>query len=245
MKKVVFITGASRGIGAACAIYFAQNGYDVAVNYLKNKECAENVVAKIKALGQNAVALCGDISDKNQVKSMIAECSKTLGSITVLVNNAGISEQKVFGDITWDDWNKMFSVNVDGAYNTIHEVLPQMLHEKCGAIINISSMWGVAGASCEVHYSSAKSALIGLTKALAKELAPSNIRVNCVAPGLIDTDMNKNLSQEELNSVIEEIPLGKAGKPEDVAKAVYFLAEDELSSFITGEVLNVNGGMIV
>ena len=245
MKKTVFITGASRGIGAECALYFAKNGYDVAVNYLNSKEKALNIVSQIKALGQNAIAIQGDVSDKNQVKNMILECEKTLGTISVLVNNAGIAQQKVFGDITSNDWKEMFSVNVDGVYNTIHEILPQMLHEKRGAIINISSMWGVVGASCEVHYSAAKSAVIGLTKALAQELAPSNIRVNCVAPGLIDTDMNKNLSKEELNSVIEEIPLGKIGKAEDVAKAVFFLADEELSPFTTGVVLNVNGGMVI
>ena len=245
MKKTVFITGASRGIGAECALYFAKNGYDVAVNYLNSKEKALNIVSQIKALGQNAIAIQGDVSDKNQVKNMILECEKNLGTISVLVNNAGIAQQKVFGDITSNDWKEMFSVNVDGVYNTIHEILPQMLHEKRGAIINISSMWGVVGASCEVHYSAAKSAVIGLTKALAQELAPSNIRVNCVAPGLIDTDMNKNLSEEELNSVIEEIPLGKIGKAEDVAKAVFFLADEELSPFTTGVVLNVNGGMVI
>ncbi len=245
MKKVAFITGASRGIGASCAIYFAKNGYDIAVNYLTNKEKAESVVAQIKALGQNAVALCGDISDNEQVKNMVLECKRALGTVSVLVNNAGIAEHKVFSDITKENWNKMFSVNVDGVYNTIHEILPQMLHEKRGAIVNISSMWGVCGASCEVHYSAAKSAVIGLTKALSQELAPSNIRVNCVAPGLIDTDMNKNLSKEELKSVIDEIPLGKIGTAEDVAKAVFFLADDELSPFITGAILNVNGGMVI
>lgn len=245
MKKVAFITGASRGIGAATAIYFAERGYDVAVNYLNNKECAESVAAQITVLGQRAVLLRGDVSDKEQVKSMVKLCNDKLGTITVLVNNAGIAEQKLFSDITEVDWRKMFSVNVDGVYNTIHEILPQMLHEKFGSIVNISSMWGVCGASCEVHYSAAKSAVIGLTKALAQELAPSNIRVNCVAPGLIDTDMNKNLSKEELDAVIEEIPLGKIGKAEDVAKAIFFLADDELSPFTTGAVLNVNGGMVI
>ncbi|MBQ3181547.1 MAG: 3-oxoacyl-ACP reductase FabG, partial [Clostridia bacterium] len=245
MKKVAFITGASRGIGAATALYFAKCGYDVAVNYLKNKECAESVVTQIKALGKNAITLQGDISDKAKVKEMIYECNKCLGTISVLVNNAGIAEQKVFCDIEESDFKKMFSVNVDGVYNTIHEVLPQMIHEKRGSIVNVSSMWGVRGASCEVHYSAAKSAVIGLTKALSQELAPSNIRVNCVAPGLIDTDMNKNLTQEELEAVIEEIPLGKIGKAEDIAKAIYFLADDELSPFTTGAVLNVNGGMVI
>lgn len=245
MKKVAFITGASRGIGASTAVYFAKCGYDVAVNYLNSKELAETIVEQIKALGQNAIALCGDVSDKSQVKKMVNECNKVLGTITVLVNNAGIAEQKVFSDIDESDFKRMFSVNVDGVYNTIHEILPQMIHEKCGSIVNISSMWGVTGASCEVHYSAAKSAVIGLTKALAQELAPSNIRVNCVAPGLIDTDMNKNLTQEEIDAVIEEIPLGKIGKAEDVAKAIYFLADDEFSPFTTGAVLNVNGGMVV
>ena len=245
MKKTVFITGASRGIGAATAIYFAKHGYQVAVNFLNNEESAQRVVSKIKALGQNAIAIQGDVSNKKQVREMILECNKALGNISVLVNNAGIAQQKVFGDITEEDWRRMFSVNVDGAYNTIHEVLPQMLNKKQGAIINISSMWGVKGASCEVHYSASKSAVIGLTKALAQELAPSNIRVNCVAPGLIDTDMNKCLSKEDLDSVIEEIPLGKIGTADDVAKAVFFLADDELSQFTTGVVLNVNGGMVI
>lgn len=245
MKKVAFITGASRGIGAACALLFARCGYDVAVNYLNNKERAAEIVAQIKALGQNAIALCGDVSDKAQVHDMVAECNKTLGTISVLVNNAGIAEQKIFGDITEKDFRKMFSVNVDGVYNTIHEILPQMLHEKCGSIVNISSMWGVSGASCEVHYSAAKSAVIGLTKALAQELGPSSIRVNCVAPGLIDTDMNKNLSKEELSAVVDEIPLGKIGKAEDVAKAVFFLADEESSPFTTGAILNINGGMVI
>lgn len=245
MKKVAFITGASRGIGAATALYFAKCGYDVAVNYLNSKEQAEQVVSQIKALGKNAIALCGDVSDKSQVHNMIAECNKALGTISVLVNNAGIAEQKLFSDIKEADFKKMFSVNVDGVYNTIHEVLPQMIHEKRGSIVNVSSMWGITGASCEVHYSAAKSAVIGLTKALSQELAPSAIRVNCVAPGLIDTDMNKNLSQEELDAVIEEIPLGKIGKAEDVAKAIFFLADDEMSPFTTGAVLNVNGGMVL
>ncbi len=245
MKKVAFITGASRGIGKACAIYFACHGYDVAVNYLNSKASAEEVVAHIKSLGQNAVALCGDVSDKSHMHKMISECNKKLGTITVLINNAGIAEQKVFCDIDECDWKRMFSVNVDGTYNAIHEVLPQMINKKHGSIVNISSMWGVVGASCETHYSAAKSAIIGLTKALAQELAPSNIRVNCVAPGLIDTDMNKNLSQEEINSVIEEIPLGKIGKAEDIAKAVFFLADNDFSPFTTGAVLNVNGGMVM
>ena len=242
MKKTVFITGASRGIGAECALYFAKNGYDVAVNYLNSKEKALNIVSQIKALGQNAIAIQGDVSDKNQVKNMILECEKNLGTISVLVNNAGIAQQKVFGDITSDDWKEMFSVNVDGVYNTIHEILPQMLHEKRGAIINISSMWGVVGASCEVHYSAAKSAVIGLTKALAQELAPSNIRVNCVAPGLIDTDMNKCFSDEEMEMLIQEIPSDRVGRPQEVSELVKLLVSG--NEYLTGQVINLDGGWI-
>jgi len=245
MKKTVFITGASRGIGAACAIYFAHHGYDVAVNYLKNQASAKKIVSDIRALGQNAISLCGDVSDKKQVDEMISKCTKELGTISVLVNNAGIAEQKLFTDITADDWRKMFSVNVDGMYNTISAVLPQMIHEKCGSIVNVSSMWGITGASCEVHYSAAKAAIIGLTKALAKELGPSNIRVNCVAPGLIKTDMNKNLSKEDIEGVIEETPLCKIGTPEDIAKAIFFLADSDCSPFTTGQILSPNGGLVI
>lgn len=245
MKKTVFITGASRGIGAACAIYFAEQGYDVGVNYLNNKEKADQVVKHIHSLGRNAVLLPADVSDYEQVRAMVKKCTEELGHIDVIVNNAGIAQQKLFTDITPEEWRRMFSVNVDGIYNVLHAALPQMINAKKGSIVNVSSMWGVTGASCEVHYSASKASVIGLTKALSQELAPSNIRVNCVAPGLIDTDMNKNLSQEDLQNVIDEIPLGKIGKAEDVARAVFFLADDSSSSFTTGTVLNVNGGMVI
>lgn len=245
MKKIAFITGASRGIGAACAMYFAHHGYDIAVNYLNNKVSADDLVEKIKSTGQNAIAIKSDVSDRTQVSLAVKECKEKLGDITVLINNAGIAEQKLFSDITPDDWRKMFSVNVDGVYNTTSEILPDMIRKKSGSIVNISSMWGVVGASCEVHYSASKSAVIGLTKALAKEVAPSGIRVNCVAPGLIETDMNKAFTEDEISSIIDEIPLGKIGKPEDVAKAVFFLADDDASPFTTGVVLNVNGGMVI
>ena len=245
MKKVVFITGASCGIGAATAIYFAQHGYDVGINYLNNKERAESVAKEIRALGRNAELYQGDVADFEQMKSIIARCTDELGPISVVVNNAGIAQQKLFTETTPDEWRRMFSVNVDGMYNVLHAVLPQMINAKSGSVVNVSSMWGVQGASCEVAYSASKSAVIGLTKALAQELAPSNIRVNCVAPGLIDTEMNKNLTEEDLQGVIEETPLGKIGTAEDVARAIYFLADDEHSSFTTGAVLNVNGGMVI
>lgn len=245
MKKTVFITGASRGIGAATAIYFARNGYDVGINYLSNKERAENVAKEIRALGRKAEIYQGDVADFEQASSIISKCTDELGPISVVVNNAGIAQQKLFTDTTPDEWRRMFAVNVDGIYNVLHAVLPQMINRKSGSVVNVSSMWGVTGASCEVAYSASKSAVIGLTKALAAELAPSNIRINCVAPGLIDTDMNKNLSAEDLQGVINEIPLGKIGTAEEVAKAIFFLADDEFSPFTTGEILNVNGGMVI
>ncbi len=242
---VVFITGASRGIGAACAIYFAQHGYDVGINYLNNDEKAEEIAQKIRATGRKAILLKADVADKKEVGNAIARCTDELGPIDVIVNNAGIAQQKLFTDITEEEWKRMFSVNVDGIYNVLSEALPNMIREHRGSIVNISSMWGISGASCEVHYSASKSAVIGLTKALAAELAPSGIRVNCVAPGLIDTDMNGNLSEEDIQGVIDETPLGKIGTAEDIAKAVFFLASDELSSFTTGQILSPNGGLVI
>lgn len=245
MKKTVLITGASRGIGKACAIHFAEQGYDVGVNYLNNKEKAEEIIARIQSLGRRACALQADVADKEQVSAMIDKCTKELGHIDVIVNNAGIAQQKLFTDITPDEWRRMFAVNLDGIYNVLHAALPQMINRKSGSVVNVSSMWGICGASCEVHYSASKAAIIGLTKALAAELAPSNIRVNCVAPGLIDTEMNANLTEEDLRGVIEETPLGKIGKAEDIAKAIFFLADEEFSSFTTGQVLSPNGGLVI
>ena len=245
MKKTVFITGASRGIGATTAVYFAQKGYNVGINYLNSKERAESVAEKIRSLGQRAELYQGDVADFEQIKSVIARCADELGAISVVVNNAGIAQQKLFTDTTPDEWRRMFSVNIDGMYNVLHASLPQMINKKSGSVVNVSSMWGVCGASCEVAYSASKSAVIGLTKALAAELAPSGIRVNCVAPGLIDTEMNNNLSEEDIKSVIDEIPLGKIGTAEDIARAIYFLADDEASPFTTGVTLNVNGGMVI
>ncbi len=245
MSKVVFITGASRGIGAATAICFARHGYDVAINYLNNDEKAEAVAAEIRAIGKKAITLKADVSDKAQIQSAILKCISELGPIDVVVNNAGIAQQKLFTDITESEWKKMFSVNVDGIYNVLSEVVPQMVKRHQGSIVNVSSMWGIKGASCEVHYSAAKAAVIGLTKALAEELAPSGIRVNCVAPGLIDTDMSSTLSEDDLKLVIDETPLGKIGKAEDVAKAIFFLADEEFSSFTTGQILSPNGGLVI
>ena len=246
MKKTVLITGASRGIGAACAIYFAKNGFDVAIGYKENDAAASCVAEKVLAYGRRAFLAKADVADPVAVSAMAKMVSKEFGSIGVLVNNAAIStKQAVFTDISYEEWNHLFAVNVGGMFNTIQAFLPRMIHEKSGSIVNISSIWGISGASCEVHYSASKADVIGATKALAQELAPSGIRVNCVAPGVIDTDMNKHLTKEEMDALKEETPLGKIGTPEDIAKTVYFLASDELSGFTTGQIVSPNGGFLI
>lgn len=246
MNKTVLITGASRGIGAACAIYFAQMGYNVAVNYFKNDFAARQIAEQVCAAGRKAMTIKADVADKEAVSDMVTQIKNELGMVDILVNNAAVSSgQAVFSDVSPEKWHRMFAVNVDGMFHCINAVLPDMIHVKKGSIINISSVWGITGASCEVHYSATKAAVIGATKALAQELAPSNIRVNCVAPGVIDTDMNRHLSAEDIAELKEETPLGKIGTPEDIAKAVYFLADDTLSGFTTGQILSPNGGFVV
>lgn len=241
MKQTVMITGASRGIGAATAARFAQDGCRLILNYRENEE-------KIKELSKSLhteVLLCrADVSDPKAVEQMVQEGQDAFGTIDVLINNAGIAEQKLFSDITEADWDRMFDVNVKGMYLTTKAVLPGMIHEKRGKIVNLSSIWGITGASCEVHYSASKAAVIGFTKALAKELGPSGICVNCIAPGVIETDMNAHLPEEILGELKEETPLGKLGTPQDIAQAIYFLSSRQ-ADFITGQVLSPNGGMVV
>ena len=244
MNKTVLITGASRGIGRAAAVAFAQNGYDVAVNYNKSSEVAEKLCSELEQYGVKARSFQADVADKNAVNEMVKQIEADFGKITILVNNAGIAEQALFSDITEEMWDKMFDVNVKGAYNCTQAVLPHMIHNKYGRIINVSSMWGISGASCEVHYSASKAALIGFTKALAKEVGLSGITVNCVAPGVIATEMNGHLSEEIMEELKNETPMGRIGSPEDVAEAILFLASDK-SGFITGQVLSVDGGFIV
>ena len=239
--KTVLITGASRGIGAAIAEAFAEAGYFPIINYTKNNSAAQALSQKIqdKFNIKSLVYKC-DVSDSEAVRKMFGE----IGDIDVLVNNAGISQQRLFTDITDEDWRKMMSVNLDGVFYCSREALKGMIKRKSGSIINVSSMWGEVGASCEVHYSASKSAVIGLTKALAKEVAPSNIRVNCIAPGVIDTDMMKDFDDETRNALVEETPLLRLGKPEDIANAAVFLASEK-ASFITGQTLSVNGGFVI
>lgn len=242
--KTVLITGATRGIGKATALLFAQKNYNVVINYCSNDNLAQDLLEELNKDRTCSIAIKADVSDQPQVKSMIEEAFTTFGSIDVLINNAGIAQQKLFTDITQADWNRMFNVNITGMFHCSQAVLPHMIHKKSGKIVNISSIWGIAGASCEVHYSASKAAVIGFTKALAKEVGPSNIQVNCVAPGVIETDMNINLDAETLQQLKEETPLQRIGSPQNIADTIYFLSSEQ-SDFITGQVISPNGGFII
>lgn len=244
MKRTAFVTGASRGIGRAIARTLAREGCAVGINYLKEKEKAEELVRELRGEGFSAMAVQADVSDRAAITAAIRAVEREFCEIDVLVNNAGISQQDLFQYTDEVLWRRLFAVNVDGAYNTIQAVLPAMIARQSGSIVNISSMWGLRGASCEVSYSATKAAIIGLTRSLAMELAPSHIRVNCVAPGVIRTDMVEKLGQETIEALTEETPLGRIGTPEDIAEAVAFLAGDK-ASFITGQVLTADGGFIL
>lgn len=244
MSNTVLVTGASRGIGKSIALLLAQGGYNVAVNFINSDEAAKAVVDEIKDLGGNAAAFRADISDETQVEEMFNEIKSSLGNVTALVNNAGIASQKVFTDISGAEWERMLSVNLKGAFNCSKAALADMIKSKKGSIVNISSMWGQTGGSCEVHYSAAKAGIIGLTKALAKEIAPSGITVNCVAPGIITTDMMSGFSENDINDMCADIPLGRLGTPGEVASAVRFLLSED-AAYITGQVLAVNGGIVI
>ena len=242
--KTVLITGASRGIGAAAARLFAKNGYAVAVNYCSSKEAADRLVAEITAQGGEAFAVQADVSKADEVKRMTQAVYDRCGHLDVLIHNAGIAQQKLLTDTEEQEWHRMMGVHLDGAYHCCQAVIPAMVRQGYGSILTVSSIWGVTGASCEVPYSAAKAGLIGFSKALAKELGPSNIRVNCVAPGVIQTDMCASFDENTLSGLAEDTPLGRLGKPEEVAEALLFLASDN-ASYITGQVLGVNGGFVV
>ena len=243
MKKVALITGSSRGIGRAEARKLAEDGYAVCINCIEREDKAEELVAELTAKGYEAMYFRADVSKGEEVREMVKAVEEKLGHVTLLVNNAGIAKQCLFQDMTEEYWQHMFGVNLNGAFNTIQAVLPNMLHEHAGCIINTSSIWGLHGASCEVAYSSTKHALIGLTRSLAQELAPTNIRVNCVAPGVINTDMVQVLGQETLEMLAEDTPVGRLGTPEDIAAVVSFLASDA-AAFITGQVICSDGGFM-
>jgi len=241
MVRTAFITGGSRGIGRAIARRLAVEGCAVGINYLRCREQAETLAAELREADCQAMAVQGDVADREAVTAAIRQVEAAFGPVSVLVNNAGIAQQDLFQDTGDALWHRLFAVNVDGAYHTIQAVLPHMLHVKHGSIVNISSIWGLRGASCEAAYSATKAAVIGLTRSLALELAPSGIRVNCVAPGVIRTDMVEALGPETAAMLEEQSPMGRLGTPEDVAAAVAFLA-GEGASFITGQVLAADGG---
>ena len=244
MKQTALVTGSSRGIGRAIAVELAREGWAVCVNYLEHREAAEDLVRLLRAEGWEAIAVRADVSDRDAVEAMVRTAQAELGPIELLVNNAGISYQGLFQDTSNEIWDRTLAVNLTGARNAIQAVLPHMLSEKRGCIVNISSMWGLRGASCEVAYACSKAAIIGLTRSLALELAPSGIRVNCVAPGCIETDMVRVLGEETRAMLVEETPLGRLGTPEDIAHAVAFFASEK-ASFLTGQVLTADGGFIV
>lgn len=244
LQKTVLITGASRGIGRSAALLFAQAGCRVVINYFQSGRQAKELAKSLTDQGLQAFAYRADVSDLIQVQRMVKETNHRFGPIDVLINNVGIAQQKLFTEMTTGEWSRMFNVNVDSVFFTCRTVLPQMIARHCGKIINISSVWGLVGASCEVHYAASKAAVIGLTKALAKEVGPSGIQVNCIAPGVIDTDMNESLSPEARLQLADETPLGRLGTPDEVASLLFYLASDS-ANFITGQVISPNGGFVI
>lgn len=240
--RTVLVTGASRGIGAAIAKKFGKLGYRVCVNYNKSESDANKVVDRLKQLGALAKAYKADVADASQVKAMFLEIEKDFGGVDILINNAGVSLEKMLCDTTDDDYEHLMGVNLKGVFNCSREAQRYMVKEKRGAIVNISSIWGEVGASCETLYSASKAGVIGFTKALAKELAPSGITVNCLSPGAVDTDMNAFLTDDEKSALIDEIPLSRFATASEIASAVVFLCEHP---YITGQNLSVNGGIVI
>ena len=243
MSKTVLVTGGAGGIGSETVKKLCEDGFSVAVNYNSSEQRAYALCSELASAGYDVFPVRCDVSSPDEVRKMICTVKDRFGRIDVLVNNAGVSLWGLFDTVTDSEWERIVGINLSGAFNCSREVLPLMLSNKYGRIINISSVWGQVGASCEAVYSATKAGLIGLTKALAKEYAPSSITVNCVSPGVIDTEMMDRFSDEEKAEICEEIPVGRMGSARDVALAVSFFAREE-SSYITGQILGVNGGMI-
>lgn len=244
MNRCVLVTGASGAIGSAIAMAFAGEGDNVVLGCRSSFEAAQNLCVQIEKQGGRALAVAADVAKEKEVETLFAIAENAFGPVQLLVNNAGIAQQKLFCSLSAREWDDMFAVHVRGAFLCSRRALPSMIRQKDGCILNIASMWGQVGASCESHYAAAKAALIGLTKSLAKEEGSSGVRVNCIAPGVIDAGMSAQLAEDDKKALCEEIPLGHMGKPEDVAAAAVFLAS-EGARYITGQVLGVNGGMVV
>lgn len=242
MEKVAIVTGGSRGIGKAIVEALARKNIKVIANYHQSEEKAKKLKEKLEKEDISIDIFKADVSKREQVKAMVDYTIKKYGRIDILINNAGIDQEKMFQDISDEDWDNIVKVNLYSVFCTTQEVIKYMLHQKDGCIINISSIYGINGGSCAVAYSATKAGIDGMTKALAKELGPSNIRVNSIAPGYIDTDMNEKYSDKEIEQIKEETPLVKIGKPEDIAKCIEWLVED---NFTTGQVISINGGWAI
>ena len=242
MDKVVVVTGGSKGIGAEIVKTLANEGYKIVLNYNKSEESAKKIQEELLNKEIKIEIFKADVSKREEAKKLIKFTIEKFNTIDILINNAGIAQEKIFTNITEEDWNYILQNNLNSAFYCTQEAVKEMIHNKKGCIINVSSIWGITGASCEVAYSTTKAGINGFTKALAKELGPSNIRVNAIAPGIIDTQMNRNLTAEELENIKNEIPLEKIGKPRDIAKCVKWLIEDE---YTTGQIISINGGWYI
>lgn len=242
VNKVVVVTGGSRGIGAQIVKTLANENYKVILNYNNSKEQAEKIQQELLEQGKEIEIIKADVSKREETEKLIQFAINKFNKIDVLINNAGISQEGLFTDVTEEEWQKIINTNLNSVFYCNQQALKYMIQEQQGCIINISSIWGETGASCEVAYSTTKAAINGMTKALAKEVGPSNIRVNAIAPGIIDTDMNRSLTNEELEPIKEQIPLNKIGKALDIAKCVKWLIEDE---YTTGQIISINGGWYI
>ena len=242
MKKTVIVTGGSKGIGESIVKDLSKKEYNIVLNYNKSEENAKKIQKELKENGILIDIFKADVSKREEVKKLIEYTLEKYKNIDILINNAGISQTKLFTDITDEDWNRMINTNLNSVFYVTQEALPNMIHNKNGCIINISSVWGMVGASCEVHYSVSKAGIDAMTKSLAKELGPSNIRVNSIAPGIIKTDMISNLKEEEIKAIEQEIPLEKIGIPDNIVKCVNWLIDDE---YTTGQIISINGGWVI